>query len=67
MTTANRGGHAPGIAALPAAQRASREVRAAMRAEGIAWARAWRERNRALFDALYPPADLCGGCGRALP
>jgi hypothetical protein len=25
----------------------------ARRAEGIAWARDWRERNKPLFDAMY--------------
>lgn len=33
---------------------------------GLAYARAWKEDNRAFFDALYPPRPMrrrCQACG----
>lgn len=41
---------------------ASASVRTA-RLEGLAFARAWRERNRAAFDAMYGEAR-CPTCGQ---
>jgi hypothetical protein len=48
----------PGLAEAVAR---SREVSMARRAEGIAWARAWRVRNQPYFDKLYGP-DKHHGC-----
>ena len=43
------------------------DARRRMRAEGLAYARAWRIANRARFDALYPPPPIgCPHCGRAM-
>lgn len=41
------------------------------RIEGLAFARAWREANRAHFDALYPevvkvPCSRCNGTGSVI-
>lgn len=36
------------------------------REAGLAYARARRERNRARFDALYPPLARCAACGQVL-
>lgn len=30
------------------------------RAEGLQWARAWRERNRPYFDAIHGPEETAG-------
>jgi hypothetical protein len=35
------------------AELARQNTRAAQRAQGLAWARAWRIRNKPRFDALY--------------
>jgi hypothetical protein len=54
------GGLAEGRARYHAAQRAEREA-------GIAWARAWRVRNRPYFEALFGPdaaTAFCPRCGR---
>jgi|GEM_PF-4557786 hypothetical protein len=45
-----------------------RDWNAAQRAEraaGLAYARAWRIRKRAEFDALFGPEAVCPRCGRA--
>lgn len=43
----------------------SRAARSAEQAEGLAWARRWRERNKPYFDALYGPhlRETCPSCG----
>lgn len=51
----NGGGKA--LAASNAARRAERE-------QGLAYARRWREENRARFDALYPETAPCPTCGK---
>lgn len=37
--------------------------RRAVRAEGLAYARAWRARTRGEFDALFGPEPRCTHCG----
>lgn len=47
--------------------RASHAQLRAERAEGLAYARAWRVRNKAMFDALYPQPPhtcRCTTCGQ---
>ncbi|MCD2324973.1 hypothetical protein LQ953_13195 [Sphingomonas sp. IC-56] len=41
------------------------DTRAIQRAQGLAWARAWRIRNKPRFDALYGE-EPCA-CGRGQP
>jgi hypothetical protein len=43
------------------AQIAREQAQALSRAEGLAWARAWRARNKPIFDAIYGP-ERCA-CG----
>lgn len=52
----NGGGREAGLARSIATRRADR-------AEGLAYARAWRARTRPEFDALFaePRCTLCGG------
>lgn len=61
MNNQNNAGLALGLIKSQAARRAER-------AEGIAWARRWRERNKPIFDAMYGPdhgpGDFCSKCGR---
>lgn len=38
-------------------------VRAAERAAGLEYARAWRRRMQAQFDALFGAVPRCGQCG----
>lgn len=60
---------------MDAAQTAARIERShaairAQREEGLAYARAWRVRNKAKFDALYPNSPhscRCTTCGQWLP
>ncbi|NLS25725.1 hypothetical protein S2M10_06950 [Sphingomonas sp. S2M10] len=47
--------------------RAAHAATRAQRAEGLAYARAWRVRNKAKFDALYPQPPhscRCTTCGQ---
>lgn len=58
----------PPIPGLAAANAKSQAIRGAERAQGLAWARQWRARNKPYFDALYGPdaksAQVCSSCGR---
>jgi hypothetical protein len=49
------------------AQRQRRDSNASQRGErafGLAFARAWRERTRAEFDAIFGSGSACPTCGR---
>ncbi len=60
----SRGIHPASRAALEAGAERGRASRQQARAEGLAYARAWREKHRAEFDAMYGPT-VCPHCGGA--